>query len=115
MDELLAFLRARLDEGERTAREADPDLSAVFTRIECFDTEMAADERHIMAHRPARVLREIEAHRTTVDEYDIALGAPAATDQAAYWKGHTETLREVCQRIATVYADHSDYREEWRP
>ncbi|MFE9294172.1 DUF6221 family protein [Streptomyces niveus] len=35
---------------------------------------------HIARHDPARVLREIQALRTTVDEYDVALGAPAATD-----------------------------------
>ncbi len=35
---------------------------------------------HIARHGPARVLREIQAPGTTVDEYDIALRAPAATD-----------------------------------
>ncbi|MFF5088939.1 DUF6221 family protein [Streptomyces niveus] len=38
------------------------------------------DVEHIARHGPARVLREIQAPGTTVDEYDIALRAPAATD-----------------------------------
>ncbi|WP_405499245.1 hypothetical protein OG501_03450 [Streptomyces niveus] len=42
-----------------------------------------------------QVLREIQAHRATVDEYDIALG--------------------VCPRIAAVRADHPDCMEAWRP
>ncbi|WP_405850602.1 hypothetical protein OG211_34775 [Streptomyces niveus] len=42
-----------------------------------------------------QVLREIQAHRATVDEYDIALG--------------------VCPRIAAVRADHPEYMEAWRP
>ncbi|MEV8345208.1 DUF6221 family protein [Streptomyces niveus] len=50
---------------------------------------------HIARHDPACVLREIQAHRTTVDEYDIALG--------------------VCLRIAAVHADHPDCMEAWRP
>ena len=67
MDDLVQWLRAQLDEDERIARAADAQLSNVFTRIGMFDPEMAADERHIMEHRPARVLREIDAKRRIIE------------------------------------------------
>lgn len=131
MDDLVQFLRARLDNDERIAREADEgpwqlktlgrhDQAAVSTEgpgalVQLDGVRATANGAHIAHHDPARVLREIQAHRTTVDEYDIALGVPAATDQAAYWKGHVETLREVCLRLATVHADHPDYQAAWGP
>lgn len=126
MDDLAVFLRARLDEDDAAAQrvrsswrqigETGVIVASDGERAEeCANGNWAGIAEHIVRHDPARVLREIQAHRTTVDEYDIALGAPAATDQAAYWKGHAETLREVCLRLATVHADHPDYREAWRP
>lgn len=67
-DALVKFLRARLDDDEEDARAADPELSTVFTRIATFDPEMAADERHIMRHRPARAHYEVVAKRLMLDE-----------------------------------------------
>lgn len=66
--DLVAFLRARFDEDDEVARAADAELSTVFTRIATFDPEMAADERHIMRHRPARTLYEVAAKRLMLDE-----------------------------------------------
>ncbi|MFI8007053.1 DUF6221 family protein [Streptomyces sp. NPDC086010] len=66
--DLVQFLRSRLAEDEVVARAADPELSHVFTRIETFDPEMAADERHIMRHRPARAQYEVVAKRLMLDE-----------------------------------------------
>lgn len=65
---LVSFVRARLDEDEQVARAADTELSHVFTRIQTFDPEMAADERHIMRHRPARAHYEVVAKRLMLDE-----------------------------------------------
>lgn len=66
--DLAAFLKARLDEDDAVARAADTELSTVFTRIAAFDPEMAADERHIMRHRPTRALYEVAAKRLMLDE-----------------------------------------------
>ncbi|MDQ0791999.1 DUF6221 family protein [Streptomyces sp. B1I3] len=65
---LVAFLRAQFDEDDAVARAADAELSTVFTRIATFDPEMAADERHIMRHRPARAHYEVVAKRLMLDE-----------------------------------------------
>ncbi|MFG2175925.1 DUF6221 family protein [Streptomyces niveus] len=133
MDDLVAFLRARLDEDEQAAHATEwcaatrgfsgwgaQRIGDDTWEVRSHGAVLAAnleqgDVEHIGRHDPARVPREILAHRTTVDQYDIALGAPAATDQAAYWRGHTETLRDVCLRIAAVHADQPDHMEAWRP
>jgi hypothetical protein len=53
-----------------------------------------ADAEHMARHDPARVLREVEAKRAIVSE-----GAP----------------EYLLVHLAAVYADHPDYRDEWRP
>ncbi|MFI2287543.1 DUF6221 family protein [Streptomyces niveus] len=113
MDDLVAFLRARLDQGEQAAhatewcaatrgfngwdaQRIDDDTWEVRSHGAVLATNLEqGDVEHIARHDPARVLREIQAHRTTVDEYGIALG--------------------VCPRIAAVRADHPDCMEAWRP
>jgi hypothetical protein len=117
VDELVAFLRARLDKDEAIACAADTELSAVFIRIAVFDPEMAADERHIMRHKPVRVLREVEAKRRTVALYEEAVAGThdASRTNAATWRPIVTVLEPVLRDLALPYADHPDYREEWRP
>lgn len=102
MSDLVAFLRARLDEDERAASGAD-GASWYFDHID--DSAGPFHERFT----PARVLRDVEAKRRIMAEcrpsgggsWDIelldALGAV------------------VLVYLALPYADHEDYREEWRP
>ncbi|MBQ0827684.1 DUF6221 family protein [Streptomyces tagetis] len=127
MDELVQWLGAQLDADEQVARAADAELSAVFTRIGSFDPEMAADERHIMMHRPARVLREIDAKRQLVKLHGRAVLRAGGGAQHF----DTETVCRSCEPnlqfpelswpcttlrlLALPYADRSGYREEWRP
>ncbi|WP_435285218.1 DUF6221 family protein [Streptomyces bacillaris] len=120
-DALVAFLRARLDDDEKVARAADPELSHVFTRIATFDPEMAADERHIMRQDPARTLRDVEAARAVLDLYEEAGDrmdrAMKDSDTVAYQEARIEqrTLRKVLLSEAAVHEAHPDYLEEWRP
>lgn len=80
MDDLVAFLRARYDEDERTARAVmwdgsgnrpSWDLPASAT-VEVGEDEFYAGDRtvaeHIARHDPARVLREIQAKRHLLDD-----------------------------------------------
>lgn len=60
---------------------------------------------HIIRHDPARVLAEIEAKRALVDEFERC---------GPNTEGYSG-LRFAVAVIATVYADHPDYREEWKP
>lgn len=97
---LTKFLLARIaeDEEERYTA-ADPDRSP-FT--------------------PARVLAECEAKRRIVALYlgfweiakNIGLDDPDAANVA---RNMYAGLYEALRALAVVYADHPDYRDEWRP
>jgi hypothetical protein len=52
---------------------------------------------HIARHDPARVLADVEAKRRIVE-----------------WDAEQPVDRGVLNILASVYADHPDYREEWR-
>ena len=64
---------------------------------------------------PARVLAECAAKRAIVEPFaELANGRDRLCDaylQATY----KMILRAVILPLATVYADHPDYRREWRP
>ncbi|MEC3994023.1 DUF6221 family protein [Actinacidiphila sp. DG2A-62] len=89
---------------------------------------------HIARHDPARVLREAEAKRKIVEDYASALSERQAvraeirkilhTDPDAFGElsrqenaliDKAEALLPIVRIVSTVYADHPDYREEWRP
>lgn len=119
-DSLVEFLRARLDEDEQAARAASgpkarypywalsewqgreephsligqgtpehPTVLGHFT----YDPIFTTHAEHIVRHDPARVLAEVEAKRRIV--FEVAM--------------------PVLALLALPYADHPDYREEWRP
>jgi hypothetical protein len=62
----------------------------------------AADVRHAARHDPSRVLAECAARRWLAETFRV-------TDYAK----HNDP--EILRRFAAVYADHPDYREEWKP
>lgn len=125
--DLVAFLRARLDEDEAIAKAATPgpwtvDDETLAEAIHgpehqdvvsggrwggeatVFDTD---DAVHIARHDPARVLADVEAKRRIVNERPWPIGRN--WDQVRAW--HDTTLR----LLALPYACHPDYREEWKP
>ncbi|MET9728696.1 DUF6221 family protein [Streptomyces zaomyceticus] len=144
MDDLIAFLRARLDEDDQTARAAGAELGPDWL----YDAERgwvrAAREgdgiatghqefldsehgHHIARHDPARVLAEVDAKRQMV-----ALHGPVIL-RAGGGAAHFDTTR-VCRSceppkqfpetawpcptlrlVALPYADHPDYQDAWRP
>ncbi|MFB7647108.1 DUF6221 family protein [Streptomyces sp. NPDC056084] len=143
MDDLVQFLRDRLDEDETVAHLAaepeswmelnrqpradwhvqlwaDPDVAAVIADPESSAYPVAAtpdgmDERdaearatHIARHDPARILADVEAKRQILD------GIVGADPGGAYITANF-TAGDVLGLLALPYADHPDYREEWRP
>lgn len=115
MDDLVQWLREQLDEDERTARRAGDSFRQIGeTGVivategdraeECASANWAGIAKHIVAHDPARVLREIDAKRQIVDRY-------------AWLREHGDTgnMAWVLQVLALPYADQPGYREEWRP
>lgn len=138
MDDLVAFLRAQLDDDERVARSAtsgpwswvDPGgkvKSALVGPGYPYQTVVPAaggdvypsvhDAEHIARHDPARVLAEVDAKRRIVDwlAEDAAFDMPAAKAQAASreeWYLVT-VARTTIKMLALPYAAHPDYRAEW--
>ena len=88
---LLAFFEARLDDEERATRDA------AFT-----------------ARRdPAWVLRNIHADRQLLAQYSAV--AANDLDEVEYANGWAQALGFAVRLRVSAYADHPNYREEWRP
>ncbi len=133
------FLTARLDEDQSTAETAGgnswhtrglgveidiDELDSPRGVADCFSREAA---QYIARHDPARVLREVAAKRALLAEHGHA---PAV--QQDYSQSHDfgcvtchndthcdETMAlgwcDTIRIMASVFADHSDYDESWRP
>ncbi|MFK8844659.1 DUF6221 family protein [Streptomyces sp. Ac-502] len=133
--DLVQFLRDRLDEDEAPARAAlgvnvlasmkrgkpaprwvpSPDGEAGIwdtNGIPRVKFVWARERDHIIRHDPARVLAEVEAKRQAVDHYEQV--RTLTKDHEAYILAESAVLRQI-QYMALPYADHPDYRQEWRP
>jgi hypothetical protein len=123
MDELVEFLRARLDEEAAAAREASGRWRrAGINSVEDSDGRLviygdgsaptSAEAEHIASHDPARVLADVEAKRRIVAELEHA--DPYDMD---YWggRGGYDRAQTTLRLLALPYVDHPDYRQEWRP
>ena len=130
MDDLVAFLRARLDEDEQVARAAierqpydewdatgatgDDDAALAHAEVvkiaRPHPTPAArAIAQHIARWDPARVLAEVEAKRRIITSYQLFATDPVQS--GTYVSG----LLDAILLLVQPYADHPDYREEWRP
>jgi hypothetical protein len=124
MDDLTAFLNARLDEDEAAVKGPPAwkleHWSAVRykTGVEsgrewrvdaeprCIvDAVAKEDAEHIARHDPARVLREVAAKRVIMRYYGSPVGFP----------GEEGVPGTAMRALAAVYSDHPDYRQEWTP
>jgi hypothetical protein len=115
VDDLVEFLRDRLDEDEAAARAATPGpwkqsgigeygWGVSFSRpgagVEAEDGDQGrADAEHIARHDPARILAEVEAKR-------------ALLRGAEEWEGGT-LLYYILAPLARVYCDHPDFDPAW--
>lgn len=119
MADLPAFLVARFDEAAATALDASPgpwqpnaegdevlaaDGITVADGFALSGRQLRATVSHIVGHDPMRALADIEAKRAIVERY-VWLREHGDTGGAAW----------VLPLLAAAYADHPDYREEWRP
>lgn len=129
LDDLAAFLTARLDELKAAALKAagadrkfggrphwlapghglvtdaaDPDW-AVVDLGPCIDDDALAG--HIVLNDPASVLRDVEADRKLIAEYE----AENPAEGPSYFFGLWVAIRIRAER----FSDHPDYRPEWKP
>jgi Family of unknown function (DUF6221) len=136
MDDLVAFLRARLAEDEAVARAATEgpwtvdntdyaeaiygaDQVAIIAGGrwggEASVFEQTEDAIHIARHDPARALREVEAKRGLLRRYGQLLENGRAHPDDLASSGALLALHGAVKLLALPYGDHPDYREEWRP
>jgi hypothetical protein len=128
VDDLVQFLRARLDEDAARAEAAGGDSwrrqEHPSETVAVYDSKgepvvydegwpSEAQAEHIVRHDPARVLRGIEADRALLNQYvEVAAND---VNELEYAHGWANALGFAVRLRGIRFADHPDYREEWRP
>ena len=143
-DGLITFWRARLDETEtaaNAAREVRAEWYEVAQQaIACTDTIVIdAAYLHIAGHDPDRAVREVDADRKLLREYERLLEWQSSCEShrramphrtpfnAPGWPSEYELQREehflagvmplmkkLIKERAAVYSGHPDYRMGWQ-
>jgi len=130
-DDLITFLRARLDEDQAVAQAAtagpwttmgqrvmapSPPSTRPGVGMAAGHAAASADfnetAAHIARHDPARVLAEVEAKRILLGDHERFVAERRR--MMGGWDSYPEAS-PVLTAFAAAYADHPDYREEWRP
>ena len=139
MDELIAFVTARLDEDEAAGKAAasvagpgwkaeayyPPDESRTRTCLRSEGGAFLADfddapdypelAAHIARHDPARVLREVAAKRAIVGDENEGLAMIAVHERGTWPDELTREADRILRQLAAVWSGHPDYRPEWKP
>jgi len=127
--DLVAFLRARLDECAAKANSWHDLECDIHAHLDTGLLGALATSRMLQevpgavcdCGGPARTLREVEAARAVLDLYEEAGHrmdrAMRDADTVAYQEARVEhrTLRRVLLREAAVHQAHPAHLEEWRP
>jgi hypothetical protein len=103
VDDLVAFLAARLDEDEAAATAIHGDQWG-------WPRASPGFAAYVARHDPARALREVEAKRAILAETFPLIESE--------WGGSFGVSRwgeELLKYLALPYSDHPDYRAEWKP
>ena len=132
MDDLTAFITARLDEDEAVAKAATIEhlgtwrpvwiLASDAARIVDTDgmliggSQLRGEAEHIARHDPARVLREVTAKRAMVAQHSRN---PGTVFDACDWCSHEAADYPwpcpTIRAIAAIWNDHPDYQPQWAP
>lgn len=108
MDDLVSFLKARLDVAEQVARASkgsywypDGHSPEAIAFMNLFDEDA--------------MLADIAAKREILDEYRLWADDDSRDyDQSQTAVDRTAALEEVVKLLAQPYAGHADFRSEWR-
>lgn len=117
---LTDFLLARIAEDEANAsvggpssrewdHETDEGEYVATTGATVARVNLAGWGAHIARHDPARVLAECEAKRRIVESCQRL---EEQSLDGAWWIVEQDA---ILLALALPYADHADYREEWKP
>lgn len=125
-DDLLAFLTARLDEAEATARKVSTHLSSAhYEPFVTIDVSHRSGDvttvEHVRVYEPAAVLADVEAKRALLRLHAL---------HVSYLKHTGSSVCSVCEDgkqmgldypcptvrlLASAYRHHPGYRAEWAP
>lgn len=119
---IVEFLNARLDEDETKAKAARGATWVASQRggvVDLDDTQGQevtggdggldwSDAEFMAHHDPARALREIKAKRRLIDQWADRY----STNPHIVTTEESDAI-DVLHTLASVYADHPDYRQEW--
>lgn len=102
VEDLIAFLRARLDDYQRHIAKLR-ELTAEDQGWLQSDEELPPE--------PDRPMIDLDAKRRIIDWYEEHKPPYGSADQQVIY----EDAEIVIQLLALPFADHPDYREGWRP
>lgn len=122
MDDLIAFMRDRLREREAKATAALPGPWVVeehtYETVVTSDggkvvasVEGLRDGWHIADNDPRFVLADVDTKRRLLTQFELRGNSVRRTVQPATGGAWDDLLRI----LALPYANHPDYRPEWRP
>lgn len=111
MSVLTDFLLARIAEDEAVAHDFVPEEVASPSLER--QRYIRARGDWVVLYDPARVLAECEAKREIVRYYLLLCEQAEAQERPFHF--HSTGLLYAVRTHAAVYADHPDYRDEWRP
>lgn len=125
--DLAAWLGEQIDHDEQVALAATPGpwhaldggvINDDEDQWPVANTESARnreDRVHIALHDPARVLRQVAAHRAIVKMYKNAVTARDGGSVSAWNRGvdhgAADVLGDVVRSVAAIYSDRPGYQE----
>jgi hypothetical protein len=116
VSDLTAFLDARLDEDEAAAKAAwGVEWDWRYVAQPLGERPSIAHTLHIARHDPARVLREVVAKRSLVEDHtgQCCVNDTCCGEIAGYFDSEAGDPCPVLRHLAAIYSDHPDYRQEW--
>ena len=123
MDDLIAFITARLDEEQIDAGMFRDEPHWEAATLATIWRQLPSDPliQHAAHYDPARVLREVAAKRAILMRYETAcrqadvnaVNSSRAEQEA--WEKIAGALELDVASLAAVWSDHPDYRQEGKP
>lgn len=124
------FLKARIAEDERAARDATEgpwEVKPTKGGDQPWITEVGSDywlartssdpgsardanAQHIARHDPSRVLAECAAKRAILEQRK---GSDSSMNDDEWTMGYSDANYDALYAIASVYAGHPDFQQEW--
>lgn len=107
---LTEFLLARIADDEAAARDGGADAMTGH-RWKHAPEDVYNELQRVVIANSRRVLAECAAKRKIVESYQWRCDNAERLGPSTV--GETLLAQQHCKTLASVYADHSDYRQEW--